>query len=181
MPIVTKNVTQLPVKKEKIQPSTPQAWPRFEDVRQEINRMFDDFGLASWPAFRRSLFAAEPALSGGLTLGRVTMPAVDVVETEKAYEVTAELPGMDEKDIEISVANGILTINGEKQEHKEEKKKDYYLQERRYGSFERSFEIPESVDSDKIEAAVKKGVLTVTLPKKGEAQKPAKKVEVKAA
>ena len=69
----------------------------------------------------------------------------------------------------------------EKQEEKEEKKKDYYLQERHYGSFERSFEIPEGVDPDKIEAIFKKGVLTVTLPKKVEAQKPAKKVEVKAA
>jgi HSP20 family protein len=79
------------------------------------------------------------------------------------------------------MANGILTISGEKQDQKEEKKKDYYLQERHYGSFERSFEIPESVDSDKIQATVKKGVLTVTLPKKSEAQKPAKKVEVKVA
>jgi HSP20 family protein len=117
--------------------------------------------------------------SRGLT--RTNMPAVDVVESEKAYEVTAELPGIDEKNIEVKVANGILTMKGEKQEEKEEKKKDYYLQERHYGSFERSFEIPEGVDPDKIEATFKKGVLTVTLPKKVEAQKPAKKVEVKAA
>ena len=88
---------------------------------------------------------------------------------------------MDEKNIEVKVANGNLTIKGEKQEEKEEKKKDYYLQERHYGSFERSFEVPENVDPDKIEAVFKKGVLTVTLPKKAEAQKPAKKVDVKAA
>jgi HSP20 family protein len=112
---------------------------------------------------------------------RKITPAVDVVESEKVYEVTAELPGMDEKNIEIKVANGVLTMKGEKQEQKEEKKKDYYLQERYYGSFERSFEIPETVDADKIEATFKKGVLTVTLPKKAESQKPAKKVEVKAA
>ena len=109
------------------------------------------------------------------------MPAVDVVESEKAYEVAAELPGMDEKNIEIKVVNGILTMKGEKQEQKEEKKKDYYLQERSFGSFERSFEVPESVDADKIEARFKKGVLTLTLPKKAEAQKPAKKIEVKSA
>ena len=177
---MVENVSQLPVKKGKIErSSTLEAWPPFESLRQEINRMFDDFGWGSSLAFRRSLFATEPVFSRGLT--RTNMPAVDVVESERAYEVTAELPGIDEKNIEVKVANGILTMRGEKQEEKEEKKKDYYLQERHYGSFERSFEIPEGVDPDKIEAIFKKGVLTVTLPKKVEAQKPAKKVEVKAA
>ena len=175
---MVENVSQLPVKKGKIERSSTLE-PPFESLRQEINRMFDDFGWGSWPTFRRSLFATEPMFSRGLT--RTNMLAVDVAESEKAYEVTAELPGIDEKNIEVKVANGILTMRGEKQEEKEEKKKDYYLQERHYGSFERSFEIPEGVDPDKIEAIFKKGVLTVTLPKKVEAQKPAKKVEVKAA
>ena len=88
---------------------------------------------------------------------------------------------MDEKNIEVKVVNGALTIKGEKQEEKEEKSKDYYLHERNFGSFERSFDVPEGVDVDKIEASFKKGVLTVTLPKKAEAQKPAKKIEIKAA
>jgi len=108
-------------------------------------------------------------------------PAVDFTDTEKAYELTAELPGIDEKDIEVKVANGILSIKGEKQEEKEEKKKDYYLRERNFGSFERSFQLPDSVDTDKIEASFKKGVLTVTLPKKPGAQTAAKKIDVKAA
>jgi HSP20 family protein len=108
-------------------------------------------------------------------------PAVDVVESEKAYEVTAELPGMDEKNIEVKLSNGNLTIRGEKQEEKEEKKKDYYLQERHFGSFERSFQVPEGVDANKIEAIFTKGVLKVTLPKKAEAQKPEKKIEIKTA
>jgi HSP20 family protein len=90
------------------------------------------------------------------------LPAVDVVESEKAYEITAELPSMDEKNIEVKVTEGSLTIKGEKQDEKEEKQKDYYLQERHFGSFE----LPESVDADKIEAAFKKGVLTIKLPKK---------------
>jgi HSP20 family protein len=114
-------------------------------------------------------------------LKETAVPAVDVAESEKGYEITAELPGMDEKNIEVKLVNGTLTIKGEKQEEKEEKKKDYYLNERRFGSFERSFAVPESVDEAKIEAAFKKGVLTVTLPKKAEAQTPAKKIEVKAA
>ena len=87
---------------------------------------------------------------------------------------------MDEKNIEVKVVNGNLTIKGEKQEEKEEKKKDYYLQERHFGSFERRFQLPEGVDADKIGASFKKGVLTVTLPKKLEAQKPEKKIDVKA-
>jgi HSP20 family protein len=78
------------------------------------------------------------------------------------------------------VVNGSLIIKGEKHEEKEEKKKDYYLQERHFGSFERRFAMPEGVDADKIEASFKKGLLTVTLPKKPEAQKPEKKIEVKA-
>ena len=81
----------------------------------------------------------------------------------------------------MKVVNGNLTIKGEKQEEKEEKKKDYYLHERHFGSFERSFQVPDAVDADKIEASFKKGVLTVTLPKKAEAQKPEKKIDVKAA
>ena len=109
------------------------------------------------------------------------MPAVDVTDSEKAYQITAELPGMDEKSIEVKVTDGYLTIKGEKKEEKEEKEKDYYLRERHFGSFERSFNVPESVDLSKIEATFKKGVLTVALPKKAEAQKPEKKIEVKAA
>jgi HSP20 family protein len=169
-------MAELPIKREKIEPSsTPQAWNPFQNLREEIDRLFDDFGLGQ--PLRRSLSAAEPLFRRGLT--RATLPAVDVVESEKAYEITAELPGMDDKNIEVKVADGRLTIKGEKQEEKEEKEKDYYLHERRFGSFERSFDVPESVDTDKIEASFKKGVLTVTLPKKPEAQKPAKKIEVK--
>jgi HSP20 family protein len=81
----------------------------------------------------------------------------------------------------VKVANGVLSIEGEKQQEKEKKKKDYYLRKRNFGSFERSFQIPESVDTDKIEAAFKKGVLTVTLPKKPEVLQAAKKIDVKAA
>ena len=98
---------------------------------------------------------------------------------EKAYEITADLPGMDDKNIEVKAVDGVLTIKGEKQEEKEEKKKDYYLQERSFGSFQRSFGLPDGVDQDKIEASFKKGVLIVTLPKRPEAQKPTKKIEVK--
>ncbi len=176
---MAENVTKLPVKREEMEPSFTMPWRPLESLRQEIDRLFDDFGFGSrWP-FGRSLFAAEPVFRRQLRW--MTTPAVDVVESEKAFEISADLPGMDEKNIEVKVADGRLTIKGEKQEEKEEKKKDYYLHERHFGSFQRSFEVPETVDPDKIEASFKKGVLTVTLPKKPEAQKPAKKIEVKAA
>jgi len=177
---MAQSVAKLPVKNEKLAPvSTSETWQPLESLRQEIDRLFDNFGLGPWQPFRHSLFQAEPLFRRALMRG--TMPAVDVAESEKAHEITAELPGMDEKDIEVKVAESRLTINGEKLEEKEEKKKDYYLHERHFGSFERSFELPTTVDADKIEANFKKGVLTVTLPKKAEAQKPAKKIDVKAA
>ena len=87
--------------------------------------------------FRGSLFDTAPFRRAEAALG--AMPAVDVSETDKAYEITAELPGMDEKNVEVKLANGVLTIKGEKQEEKEEKKKDYYMRERRFGSFQRAF------------------------------------------
>lgn len=176
-------VTKMPVKREKAaaEPATSVLpWSPFESLRHEVDRLFEDFGRDFWRSpFRRSMFAAEPFWRRELKWAAV--PAVDIAERDKAYEVTAELPGMDEKNIEVKVANGNLIIKGEKQEEKEEKKKDYYLHERRFGSFERRFQVPEGVDADKIDAAFKKGVLTVTLPKKPEAQKPEKKIEVKAA
>ena len=166
--------TKLPVKTEKASTSLA-SWTPFESMRREVERLFDEFdgGLFRSP-FRRPVFDVIPAKWP-------TAPAVDFTYTGNAYELTAELPGIDEKNVEVKVANGVLTIKGEKQEEKEEKKKDYYLRERNYGSFERSFQLPEGVDADKIEANFKKGVLTVTLPKKPEAQKAAKKIDVKAA
>ncbi len=170
--------TKLPVKDEPKKAESAVRRP-FEGLRREIDRLFDDFDGGFWRSpFRRSAFDLEPFWRRELSW--TTAPAMDVAETDRAYEITAELPGMSEKDVEVVASNGVLTIKGEKKEEKEEKKKDYYLSERRYGSFERRMQIPEDVEADKIEAAFKKGVLTVTLPKKPEAQKPAKKIEVKA-
>jgi HSP20 family protein len=180
---MTEATTKLPVKAEKKPAeltSAMRGWWPVEGLRREIDRLFDDFGMDSWRSpFRRPMFAAEPFWRRELSW--TAAPAVDITESDKAYEVTAELPGMDEKNIEVKVVNGDLTIKGEKQDEKEEKRKDYYLHERHFGSFERCFQLPEGVDTDKIEANFKKGVLTVTLPKKLEAQKPEKKIEVKAA
>jgi HSP20 family protein len=149
----------------------------FESLRREVDRLFEDFTMNPFRLpFRRPAFDIEPFWSPE---SWVAVPAVDLVERDNAFEVHADLPGLDEKNIEVKVANGVLTIKGEKEENKEEKKKDFHMRERRFGSFERALRIPESVDTDKIEAAFKKGVLTVTLPKTAEAQKPVKTIEVK--
>jgi HSP20 family protein len=123
------------------------------------------------------MFGMEPFGRRELTWGRA--PVVDVAERENEYEITAELPGMEEKDIELTVSDDVLKIRGERKEEKEEKNKDYHISERRYGSYQRSFRLPEGVDDSKIEAKFKNGLLTVTLPKTAEAQKKSKKIEVK--
>jgi HSP20 family protein len=174
--------TKLPIKTEEKEAGAPaprREWEPFDELRREIDRLFENFHDKGWLApFRRSLFDVEPFWRQGKNWG--ALPAVDVADKGTAYEVTAELPGMEEKDIEVKVAEGMLTITGEKKETKEEKKKDYFLSERRYGSFQRSFALPEGVDQEKIEAAFTKGVLTVTLPKKPESVKKERKIAVAA-
>lgn len=139
------------------------------NLQRDINRVFDDF----WSRFDRSTGASNGLLS-------VTGPRTDVTETDEAVEVSVELPGMDEKDIDVSLSDDVLTIRGEKKAEREEKKKGYYLAERSYGSFYRSIPLPPGVDPEKAEAQFKKGVLTVSLPKTPEAQAKVRKIEVKA-
>jgi HSP20 family protein len=169
--------TKLPVTNENEKSMTPARRHPLATLQTEIDRLFNDFSL-TWP-FRRSSFNLEPFWQTDATWGAT--PAVDVVEKDKAYEITAELPGMDEKSVELKIAGDMLTITGEKQEEKEEKKKGYYLSERRFGSFQRSFRLPDDVDVDKIDASFRKGVLTVTMPRRPGVEKAEKKIAVKAA
>ena len=144
-----------------------ESWQPFWALRKEVERLFEDFG-----APMRSL----------ATLDRMSKPfAVDVTENERGYEITAELPGMDEKHIEVNVANDGLTIRGEKKEETDDNRKGAHVSERRYGAFERYFSLPEGVDVAKISATFKNGVLKIALPKTAEAQTPARKIEVKSA
>jgi HSP20 family protein len=170
--------TKLPVKKD----TTPAAvgrgpWNPLESLRREMDQALENFGLRSWPlTFTRPMFQTDFFRDRSWNIA----PAVDVTEKDKEFEITAELPGLDEKDVEVKLVNGNLTIKGEKKEEKEEREKDYYLSERRYGSFVRSFPVPEGVSDDKIEASFAKGVLTIKLPKTAAAQAE-KKIPVKAA
>ncbi len=171
---------KLPVKQETPAPAATSLWEPFEALHKEVDRIFDEFtrGFGRRP-LRRRFFEAEPLLRYETSFG-VSAPVVDVVEKEKEYQISAELPGLEEKDVEVSVADDMLTIKGEKKEEKEEKAKNYYVSERRYGAFQRSFLLPSGVDAEKIEASFQKGVLTVTLPKTPEAQKREKKIAIKA-
>jgi HSP20 family protein len=174
---------KLAVKNEGNKPEASPAATRretspFDRLRIEIDRLFDDFGMGTWRSrFRRGVFDVEPLWRGELSWGKV--PAVDIGETETGYEITAELPGIDEKNVEVKYADGTLTIKGEKKDEKEEKKENYHLSERSYGSFQRSFRVPDSVDVDRVDAAFKDGVLIVTLPKTTDAQKKEKRIEIK--
>jgi HSP20 family protein len=155
------------------------AWMPFEALRREVDRLFDDFRPAVW----RLPFARPSALEMSWPRSDVfrLAPAMDLVEEDGGYEITAELPGLDEKNVQVKLSNGTLSIRGEKKEETEKEEKEYHLSERRYGSFQRAFRVPEGVDSGKIEASFRNGVLTVKLPKSADVKASEKKIAVKAA
>jgi HSP20 family protein len=167
--------SDVPVKTEKTAPAEPAGiWAPLENLRHEIDHVFDSFNTGGWRLpFTHSLRKLEAGLG--------VSPAVDVAEKDAAFEITAELPGMDQNDIEVKFANGTLTIKGEKRAEREEHQKDCYVSERSYGSFMRSFRLPDGIDTGKIEATFAKGVLKVALPKSVEAQKSEQRIEIKAA
>ena len=161
-------------------------WNRNRDV--QVRRVGD-----ALPAFHRAFDSLFDDFFRGFDLapfGRSfdelwnsRLPALDLQESEKEYTVRAELPGWDEKDIEVSVTGDTLTIKGEQQSESEEGEKDSdgYRQSARYGAFRRSIRLPAEVDRDRVSAATNRGVLTVTLPKTEAAQKQSRKIEIKAA
>jgi HSP20 family protein len=154
--------------------STPDPW---QNLRSEMDRLFDRLAGFGVPSIRR-MFDLAPQFESSFSFNA---PAVDVTEDDKAYKIAAELPGLDDKDIDVSVTGDTLTLKGEKRQEKKEKDKNWYVSERTYGSFQRTFALPDGVDRDKITAEFAKGILNVTLPKSPEAQKQQKKIEVKAA
>jgi HSP20 family protein len=155
----------------------PRAHP-FLALREEMDRLFDEF-MSDWrmPSRSRDLFRFEPFQMPAWGRGMVDVK-FDVSETDDAIEMTAEVPGIDEKDIDLTLADGMLTVKGEKKTEKETKERDYHLSERRYGSFARSMRVPDSVDQDKIKASFDKGVLSVVMPKRAEAKAKKKKIAI---
>jgi HSP20 family molecular chaperone IbpA len=150
---------------------------------------YGDWGhmMGQWDSWfdqmwNRMMSLSTYARTGGQPWGNVAggyVPAVNVNETDNAFQVTAELPGLEPNDIELSFNRGSLTISGEKRQEHEEKQQGYHRVERSYGRFSRSVQLPEGVDGDKIEAGFKNGVLTVTVPKLPEAQRGAKRIQIR--
>ena len=139
----------------------------FTSFRHEMDRLFDDF------------FApAEPRSFGG-NGGALLRPSVDVAETEQAYTVTAELPGLEQKDVELNLRDNALILSGEKRQESHDENGGRTYTERSFGRFERVIPLPEEVDADRVEANFKNGVLKVTLPKNPKAQDKARRIEIK--
>jgi len=169
-------MADVPVEVKKTAPAqsnVPDVWHSF---RSEMDRLFDRFGF---PSLRR-VFDMEPSWRPASSFS-FSAPAIDMSEDDKAYRISAELPGIDAKDIDVSVSGDILILKGKKRQEKEEKDKNYHFSERSYGSFQRSFQLPSSIDRNKVTADFSKGVLTITLPKTAEAREPQKKIEVRSA
>jgi HSP20 family protein len=173
------SMTTAPVEVKKTSPVTkapamPDAW---QVLRDEMDRAFDRFGMGfGVPAFRRMFnFEHWPRWDGWM----VPNPAMDITEDKAGYRMTAELPGMTEKDIEITVRGETVMLKGEKKQDKVSTEGETHLSERSYGAFSRSFTLPEGVDREAITASFANGVLTLILPKKTETAQPAKTIEVK--
>lgn len=141
----------------------------FFSLQSEINRMFDD-------AFR-----GFPAASSFGGLDKVLSPAIDVKETEQGLEVSAELPGIEEKDLDVSIVEDLLTIKAEKKQEQKKEEKGYYMMERSYGTVSRSVRLPFNADPDKVSASFDKGVLKIAIPRPADEQAKVRKIQVKPA
>lgn len=145
-------------------PGEPFGW-----LRSEIDRLFEDFGRPARSAFNFGLRSLAP------------VPALEMVDDKQSYRLTAELPGLADKDIDITVADGVLTISGEKREETERSEQGFMLSERRYGRFERQVTLPADVDPEAIKAQFKDGVLTLTLAKDEKAAARTRKIAIEKA
>lgn len=151
-------------------PSPNPTQDAFSAMRDEMNRMFGRFesGWPQWPNLGRA------------GLGRdIMVPELDVHDNDTKYMIEAELPGVNEDDISVTVSDGVLTVKGEKKDEREETKDNYFISERSYGSFERALRLPETVDESTVEARFENGVLKIAADKKPEAAKPSRTIEIK--
>lgn len=159
--------------------SAPAGRPALTALRQEMDRMFDElFSAAPLTPLRRRQLEADP-WRRLQSVFDATTPVVDVMERDKDYRIIAELPGLVEKDLDIALAGNVLTIKGEKKQEAKEATAEYVVSERRYGAFQRSFPLPEDADAEQIDAGLKDGVLTITVPKRADAARQQRKIDVK--
>ena len=168
--------TAVPVKRAVRQASAHDVGDSLAGFHQDLDRLFDralrGFNLSP---FGLSRPFASPPVDG------LIKPTLDLSASDKAYTVTVEVPGIDEKDVEVEIVDDTLTIRGEKQQAKEEKEADYYRMERHYGSFQRVLSLPQDADQDGVAAAFKNGVLKITVPRKMTPPADVRRIDVKAA
>ena len=159
------------------------AYAPLMSLRQQVDQLFDQFLDEGWMkpgAGLAGIWDSPLFKSSGLGMsGLMESPRTDMSESDKEYELTVELPGMSEKDLEVTVKDNMITLKGEKKSERETKEKDYHLAERSYGSIRRSFSLPADVNPGKVSATFSRGVLTVHLPKAKEARSKPQKIEVK--
>jgi HSP20 family protein len=164
----------IPVRRGDASSSDPMTEHPLGKFHREIDRLFEDafpgFGLGSgfkgsvWPEMEQGMFK----------------PRLDLGAAEDAYSISVEIPGVDEKDIRVDIANDTLTIKGEKKQHKEEKDRHYYRLERSYGNFQRILSLPEDADQDKVSASFKNGILQIRIPRKSLPAPQVKQIEIQA-
>jgi HSP20 family protein len=142
-------------------------WPTLRPFgrKSDVDRLFESFGRdLGWP--------------GSDVRSAAAAPSIDVSETDSELRIDADLPGVEEKDVDVAISDNVLTIKGEKKAEKEEKKKDFHLVERSYGSFSRSLTLPFAADPSKAKATFKNGVLSISLPKPPEVKAKARKIAI---
>ena len=142
----------IPWRSEEGRPASRRGWTSFDRLQTQLNDLFEEFSSKSQRAERGTSWAPM-------------LPRVDVSETDQEVHIAAELPGLEENDVDVTLERGVLTIKGEKKFEEEDKEKDYHRVERSYGLFQRSIPLPVEVDADRVDATFKNGVLRVVLPK----------------
>ncbi len=152
------------IEKRKERNESVEFYTPFKEMQRMIDRIFDEFPY-EWPTLSRGT--------------KELIPAMDIFETDKGYEVEAEIPGIKREDIEVNINDRILTIKGEKKDERDEEKKGSKILERIYGTFERSFTMPEDADKDNISAKYENGILRLMIPKRPESKSKKVKIEVK--
>ena len=165
---------QSPQTRVQTTPSTQSTANPMFDLRRQVDQLFDEFADAfGVPAFGFGMPAYDAPRTGGADV------RVEVSETAEGFDIAAEVPGMSEDDLDIDLSNDVLTVKGEKMADRADTGRNYHVSERRYGRFQRSFRLPDTVDRDNIDATFNNGVLTIHLPKRTEAKAPTRKINVK--
>lgn len=166
----------VPVRRDNKRESEYAVTRPIQQLHRDIDRIFDN----AFRGFGMTPFGFDRPILPRMTDGMLK-PTLDLAATDKDYTITVEIPGVEDKDVKVEIASDTMTIRGEKKQENEEKGKNYYRMERSYGSFQRVLSLPEDADQDGVKATFKKGILTVTMPRKELPKSDVKRIDVKSA